>query len=107
MSENPVYAMRCFSLPYALLVLSVVVPVQSNDQPVFYAQTANYKKEVEICIVSPSVSYSFGKVGVEKKEMDIFVPANRTSFASQSHRFYSISVFTIRNGDTIIKASSD
>lgn len=26
-------------------------------KPVFYAQTANHKKEVEICIVTPSVSY--------------------------------------------------
>ncbi|MEX6315019.1 hypothetical protein AB6G19_16250 [Providencia manganoxydans] len=37
--------------------------------------------------------------------MDIFVPANRTSFASQSNRVYSISEFTIRNGDTIYLVS--
>lgn len=74
--------------------------LQRCAKPVFYAQTANHKKEVEICIVSPSVSYSFGKIGAESKEMDIIVPAKRTSFASQSNTIYSISEFTVRNGDT-------
>ena len=34
---------------------------QRCGKPVFYAQTANHKKEVEICIITPSVSYSFGR----------------------------------------------
>ena len=105
---------RSIQLPLIVLTSLLVIPLSYATphkdlrqahlsrcaKPVFYAQTANHKKEVEICIVSPSVSYSFGKVGVAKKEMDIFVPANRTSFASQSNRVYSISEFTIRNGDT-------
>lgn len=43
-------------------------PVPRCAKPVFYAQTANHKKEVEICIVTPSVSYSFGKVGAKTKK---------------------------------------
>ncbi|HEN4996627.1 TPA: hypothetical protein U6I48_002119 [Klebsiella aerogenes] len=50
---------------------------QRCSKPVFYAQTMNHKKEVEICIITPSVSYLFGKIGAE----DIFVPAQRTSYA--------------------------
>jgi cellobiose-specific phosphotransferase system component IIB len=49
---------------------------QRCGKPVF-AQTANHKKEVEICIITPSVSYSFGKTGAEHKEMDITVPTRR------------------------------
>lgn len=74
--------------------------LQRCAKPVFYAQTANHKKEVQICIASPSVSYSFGKISAGSKEMDILVPVKNTSFASQSNQIYSISEFTIRNGDT-------
>lgn len=65
-------------------------------KPVFYAQTVNHKKEVEICIVTPSVSYSFGKVGAKNKEMDITVPAGNTIYAYQSNQVISIQNFTVR-----------
>ncbi len=72
---------RSIQLPLIVLTSLLVIPLSYATphkdlrqahlsrcaKPVFYAQTANHKKEVEICIVSPSVSYSFGKVGVEKK----------------------------------------
>ncbi|WP_237142377.1 hypothetical protein [Serratia liquefaciens] len=48
-------------------------------------RTANHKKEVAICIITPSVSYSFGKTGAEHKEMDITVPARATTYAYQSN----------------------
>lgn len=54
---------------------------QRCAKPVFYAQTLNHKKEVEICIITPSVSYSFGKTGAEHKEMNITVPAQTTGYA--------------------------
>ncbi|WP_236633836.1 hypothetical protein [Siccibacter colletis] len=54
---------------------------QRCGKPVFYAQTVNHKKEVEICIITPSVSYSFGRTGAEHKEMDLTVPANTTTYA--------------------------
>lgn len=73
---------------------------QHCEKPVFYAQTANHKKEVEICIISPSVSYSFGRTGAEHKEMDITVPAPATTYAYQSNQVISLQEFTVRNGDT-------
>lgn len=79
---------------------------QRCGKPVFYAQTANHKKEVEICIISPSVSYSFGKTGAEHKEMDITVPANTTTYAYQSNQVISLQEFTVRNGDTSYQVSA-
>ncbi|MCD9264606.1 MAG: hypothetical protein RSA84_20960 [Acinetobacter sp.] len=81
-------------------------PVPRCAKPVFYAQTANHKKEVEICIVTPSVSYSFGKVGAKNKEMDITVPAGNTTYAYQSNQVISIQDFTVRNGDTHYQVSA-
>jgi len=73
---------------------------QRCAKPVFYAQTTNHKKEVEICIVTPSVSYSFGKTGAKNKEMNITVPAGNTTYAYQSNQVISIQAFTVHNGDT-------
>lgn len=83
--------------------------LQRCGKPVFYAQTANHKKEVEICIVTPSVSYSFGKTGAENKEMELIVPASKTAYAYQSNQVISIQEFTVRNGDTtyLVSAGSD
>lgn len=75
-------------------------------KPVFYAQTANHKKEVEICIITPSVSYSFGRTGAEHKEMDITVPAHTTTYAYQSNQVISLQEFTVRNGDTSYQVSA-
>ncbi|HGY4720960.1 TPA: hypothetical protein ACNV1G_002143 [Citrobacter amalonaticus] len=75
-------------------------------KPVFYAQTANHKKEVEICLISPSVSYSFGKTGAEHKEMELAVPASNTSYASQNNQVISIQEFTVRNGNTTYLVSA-
>lgn len=80
--------------------------LQRCAKPVFYAQTANHKKEVQFCIASPSVSYSLGKISADHKEMDIMVPVKNMSFASQSNQIYSISEFTIRNGDTTYQVAS-
>lgn len=79
---------------------------QRCGKPVFYAQTANGKKEVEICIITPSVSYSFGKTGAEHKEMDITVPAHATTYAYQNNQVISLQEFTIRNGDTHYQVSA-
>ncbi len=46
-------------------------------------------KEVEICLVSPSVSYSFGKTGAPNKEMELIVPTDKTSYASQNNRLFA------------------
>ncbi|AJK17063.1 MULTISPECIES: hypothetical protein [Yersinia pseudotuberculosis complex] len=70
-------------------------------KPVFYAQTLNHKKEVEICIITPSVSYSFGKTSTKSKEMNITVPMGNTSYAYQSNQG-----FTVRNGDTRYQVSA-
>lgn len=75
-------------------------------KPVFYAQTMNHKKEVEICIVTPSVTYSFGKVGAKNKEMNITVPAGSTSYAYSNTQAISIQNFTVRNGDTSYQVSA-
>ena len=75
-------------------------------KPVFYAQTLNHKKEVEICIVTPSVAYSFGKTGAEHREMDITVPAQATGYAYQSNPVISLQEFTVRNGDTTYQVSA-
>ena len=84
--------------------------IQSHHQrcgkPVFYAQTANHKKEVEICIITPSVSYSFGRTGAEHKEMDISVPANTTTYAYQSNQLISLQEFTVRSGNTSYQVSA-
>lgn len=84
--------------------------VQAHHQrcakPVFYAQTANHKKEVEICIITPSVSYSFGKTGAEHKEMDITAPAHATTYAYQSNQVISLQEFTVRNGDISYQVST-
>lgn len=84
--------------------------IQAHNQrcgkPVFYAQTANHKKEVEICIITPSVSYSFGKKGAEHKEMDITVPANTTTYAYQSNQVISLQEFTVRNSNTSYQVSA-
>ncbi|SUX37635.1 Uncharacterised protein [Cedecea davisae] len=79
---------------------------QRCAKPVFYAQTANHKKEVEICIIAPSVSYSFGKTGAKSKEMDITVPVANTSYAYQSNQAISIQDFTVKNGDTSYQISA-
>ena len=78
---------------------------QRCGKPVFYAQTVNHKKEVEICIITPSVSYSFGKTGAEHKEMDITVPAHTATYAYQSNQVISLQEFTVRNGDTSYQVS--
>lgn len=75
-------------------------------KPVFYAQTVHHKKEVEICIITPSVSYSFGKTGAEHKEMDITVPTHATTYAYQSNQVISLQEFTVRNGDTTYQVST-
>lgn len=84
--------------------------IQAHNQrcgkPVFYAQTANHKKEVEICIITPSVSYSFGRTGAEHKEMDISVPAHTTTYAYQGNQLISLQEFTVRNGDTSYQVSA-
>ncbi|MFK3914089.1 hypothetical protein ACI2JI_18665 [Enterobacter cancerogenus] len=79
---------------------------QRCGKPVFYAQTANHKKEVEICIITPSVSYSFGRTSAEHKEMDITVPANTTTYAYQSNQLISLQEFTVRNGNTSYQVSA-
>ncbi|CNE30955.1 hypothetical protein [Yersinia intermedia] len=79
---------------------------QRCAKPVFYAQTLNHKKEVEICIVTPSVSYSFGKTGTPHKEMNITVPVGNTSYASQSNQVISIQEFTVRNGEIRYQVSA-
>ena len=79
---------------------------QRCAKPVFYAQTLNHKKEVEICIVTPSVSYSFGKTGAEHKEMNITVPAQTAGYAYQSNQVISLQEFTVRNGDTTYQVSA-
>lgn len=79
---------------------------QRCDKPVFYAQTANHKKEVEICIITPSVSYSFGRTGAEHKEMDITVPVHTTAYAYQNNQVISLQEFTVRNGDTSYQVSA-
>lgn len=79
---------------------------QRCAKPVFYAQTTNHKKEVEICIVTPSVSYSFGKVGAKSKEMNLTVPAGSTTYAYQNNQVISIQDFTVRNGDTSYQVSA-
>lgn len=75
-------------------------------KPVFYAQTVNHKKEVEICIITPSVSYSFGRTGAEHKEMDITVPAHTTTYAYQSNQVISLQEFSVRSGDTSYQVSA-
>lgn len=75
-------------------------------KPVFYAQTANHKKEVEICIITPSVSYSFGKVGAKNKEMNITVSAGNTNYAYSNNQVISIQDFMVRNGDTSYQVSA-
>ncbi|MEL5428906.1 hypothetical protein [Serratia nevei] len=111
--------------PTALLLLSIgltlaLLPAAHADtsdtlrdahyhrcaKPVFYAQTLNHKKEVEICIVTPSVSYSFGKTGAEHKEMDITVPAQKTRYAYQSNQVISLQEFTVHNGNTTYQVSA-
>ncbi|WP_313795415.1 hypothetical protein [Serratia sp. (in: enterobacteria)] len=79
---------------------------QRCGKPVFYAQTVNHKKEVEICIITPSVSYSFGRNGAEHKEMDITVPAHTTTYAYQSNQVISLQEFTVRNGDVSYQVSA-
>ncbi|WP_227010083.1 MULTISPECIES: hypothetical protein [unclassified Enterobacter cloacae complex] len=79
---------------------------QRCGKPGFYTQTVNHKKEVEICIITPSVSYSFGKTGAEHKEMDITVPAHTTTYAYQSNQVISLQEFTVRNGDTSYQIST-
>lgn len=79
---------------------------QRCAKPVFYAQTLNHKKEVEICIVTPSVAYSFGRIGAEHKEMDITVPAQATGYAYQSNQVISLQEFTVRNGGTTYQVSA-
>jgi hypothetical protein len=79
---------------------------QRCGKPVFYAQTADHKKEVEICIITPSVSYSFDRAGAEHKEMDITVPPHATTYAYQSNQVISLQEFTVRNGDTSYQISA-
>lgn len=79
---------------------------QRCAKPVFYAQTLNHKKEVEICIVTPSVSYSFGKTGAEHKEMDITVPAQAAGYAYQNNQVISLQEFSVRNGNTTYEVSA-
>ena len=79
---------------------------QHCGKPVFYAQTINHKKEVEICIITPSVSYSFGMTDAEHKEMDITVPAHTTTYAYQSNQIISLQEFTVRNGNTSYQVSA-
>lgn len=74
--------------------------------PVFYAQTMNHKKEVEICLVMPGVSYTFGKVCAKNKEMNLTVPADSTTYAYQSNQVISLQEFTVRNGDTRYQVSA-
>lgn len=91
------------------LLLSCMNAAQAEGprcaKPVFYAQTLNHNKEVEICIDTPYVSYSFGKTGATNKEMDITVPAASTTYAYQINQVISIQEFTVRNGETRYQVS--
>ncbi|CFQ96255.1 MULTISPECIES: hypothetical protein [Yersinia] len=97
-----------------LLSIGLLLPLMNAAQaegplcakPVFYAQTLNHNKEVEICIDTPHVSYSFGKTGATNKEMDITVPAANTTYAYQSNQVISIHEFTVRNGETRYQVST-
>lgn len=92
------------------LLLSCMNAVQAEGprcaKPVFYAQTLNHNKEVEICIDTLHVSYSFGKTGATNKEMDITVPAASTTYAYQINQVISIQEFTVRNGETRYQVSA-
>ncbi|PIJ52436.1 hypothetical protein BOM23_22165 [Erwinia sp. OLMDLW33] len=91
-------------------MLSCMNAVQAEGprcaKPVFYAQTLNHNKEVEICIDTLHVSYSFGKTGATNKEMDITVPAASTTYAYQINQVISIQEFTVRNGETRYQVSA-
>lgn len=92
------------------LLLSCMNATQAEGprcaKPVFYAQTLNHNKEVEICINTPHVFYSFGKTGTTNKEMDITVPAASTTYAYQSNQVISIQEFTVRNGEIRYQVSA-
>lgn len=92
------------------LLLSCMHAAQAEGprcaKPVFYAQTLNHNKEVEICIDTSHVSYSFGKTGAVNKEMEITVPVGNTSYAYQSNQVISLQEFTVRNGDTAYQISA-
>lgn len=91
------------------LLLSCMNAAQAEGprcaKPVFYAQTLNHNKEVEICIDTPYVSYSFGKTGATNKEMDITVPAASTTYAYEINQVISIQEFTVLNGETRYQVS--
>ena len=74
--------------------------LQRCAKPVFYAQTANHKKEVEICIITPSVSYSFGKVDSAHKEIDLIVPVQNTAYTYRNNQLISLQTFIVKNGKT-------
>ncbi|CAI1963704.1 hypothetical protein [Serratia quinivorans] len=98
---NAVILLSVASVAYAATPVALSqAHYQRCAKPVFYAQTTNHKKEVEICIVTPSVSYSFGKTGAKNKEMNITVPAGNTTYAYQSNQVIRIQGFTVHNGDT-------
>lgn len=75
-------------------------------RPVFYAQTVNHKKAVEICLVSRGVSYAFGKTGAETKEMDKTVPVRDTTYAWQNNGVIRIQEFTVRMGEIRYQVSA-
>lgn len=75
-------------------------------KPVFYAQTLDHTKEVQICIVTPSVSYSFGGVGTDSKELDISVPVKDANYTYQTNRVISVYEFTVKTGDIRYQVST-
>ncbi|WP_329618600.1 hypothetical protein [Plesiomonas shigelloides] len=93
------------AFPMLVPALTFAAETAPCDNPIFYAQTATHKKEVEICLANPSVVYRFGKTGVLDKEMAITVPTSRTSYAYQNNQVISIQEFTVRNGNTSYQVS--
>ncbi|MBS0856063.1 MULTISPECIES: hypothetical protein [unclassified Tatumella] len=69
--------------------------------PVFYAQTSDHDKEVEVCIIQSEVSYSFGQtVSGVTQQKNIVVPKRNTSFISQGDKKHSLNAFTVYNENT-------
>ncbi|MGL5407603.1 MAG: hypothetical protein ACRDAP_02575 [Shewanella sp.] len=94
------------AFPMLAPTLTYAAETAPCDNPIFYAQTATHKKEVEICLANPSVVYRFGKTGVLDKEMAITVPTSKTSYAYQSNQVIRIQMFTVRNNDTYYQVSA-
>ena len=71
----------------------------SDHDHIFYGQTKNHKKEVEVCEINGKYTYRFGKIE-QTPELSFSVPMSAAEVMNSETQFEVIRTITMVNGNT-------